>query len=385
MNAKSLIILVGWLTVSCLASAQTPSAGADTVPVLVFDSDVHDFGTVSEKDKYAVHSFSFTNTGKSPLVVNNVTSSCGCTATNWTKTPVDPGKTGIVTLTYSTVGRVGAINKVATVFTNEEGGFKRHRLSITGTVVEKPNDPPANFIDTIGGVAIESVYLNFENFNFETNNLKSFYIKNTNKDAGAYFSIESLTTDTMPQYLYLKYPDSLKADWPGQIDFTINGPLTTEKRGRVVETYRLSIKDNAGQLLGTKDIKTAVNHLDDFRKLSTLQSVSAPQVDINNTVLNFGTVKTGFLGLFGGKAKQQFVLTNKGKSDLILHTVSSDDPRVHLPDLKGRTVKAGESLAVTVTVIANELDSDLSTDVYIVCNDPKGPVRRVKIDAQKAK
>jgi hypothetical protein len=64
--------------------------------------------------------------------------------------------------------------------------------------------------------------------------------------------------------------------------------------------------------------------------------------------------------------------------------MNSEDNRVRLPDLKGKTIKAGESFTVHATVFAKEFKSEnLDTEIYIVCNDPKGPVRRIKVTANK--
>ena len=44
-----------------------------------FDKLTHDFGTFSEKAPVVNCSFSFTNVGEQPLVINQAVASCGCT------------------------------------------------------------------------------------------------------------------------------------------------------------------------------------------------------------------------------------------------------------------------------------------------------------------
>jgi len=60
-----------------------------------------DFGTVKEGD-IVKHSFTFTNTGKSPLVIQNARSSCGCTVPEWPEDPIPPGGTGEITAKFNT-------------------------------------------------------------------------------------------------------------------------------------------------------------------------------------------------------------------------------------------------------------------------------------------
>jgi hypothetical protein len=352
---------------------------APKLPVFSPEEALHDFGTIGENDGYAEHIFKFKNTGDAPLTVNRILTSCGCTKPEWTETPLEPGQEGIIIITFNPKGRLGNFNKSATVYTNEDNGYKRHKLTITGTVVEKPSDPFATYIDTVGGVGIEAKDLIYKNFNPEKTNRKAMYIKNYNAET-VYFSWENV-----PEYVSVNAPDSLKAEWPGEISVIIDGTKTTEKRGRTKDSFKWNIKNRDGKLLGSGNITATVNYIDDFKQLSPLQGVNAPHLEIKNNQLAFENVKTGFLGL-GGTANKEFILTNTGKSDLILHSVSSDDGRVHLPELSGKTVKAGESLNVRVTVKAKELlDSNIEDDIYVVCNDPKGPVRMIKVTAIKNK
>ena len=65
-------------------------------PELTFEKTVHDFGTVPFKGE-AIFEFTFTNTGKEPLIIQNCQSSCGCTAPACPKDkPVKPGEKGTI-------------------------------------------------------------------------------------------------------------------------------------------------------------------------------------------------------------------------------------------------------------------------------------------------
>lgn len=348
------------------------------VPVFSPVETSHNFGTIGENDGYVEHIFKYKNTGDAPLIITRIQASCGCTKPEWTESPVEPGQEGIIIITFNPKGRIGNFNKSATVYTNENDGYKRHKLTITGVVVEKPSDPHVYYTDTIGGVGITNKDLTFQNFITTGANRRQMHIKNYN-DETVYFSWENI-----PEYVTVKCPDSLKADWPGEILITIDGRKTLEKRGRIKESFKWTIKNQEGKVIGSENITATINYIDDFKALSPLQSVNAPHLDIKNTQLSFENVKSGFLG-FGGTVSKEFIATNTGNSDLILHSVTSDDIRVHLPDLSGKIIKAGESLAIKATVKAKELHSDIDTDIYVICNDPKGPVRRVKVLAQKAK
>ncbi|MBK6771107.1 MAG: DUF1573 domain-containing protein [Ignavibacteria bacterium] len=66
------------------------------------------------------YSFKFTNKGKSPLIIEKVQTSCGCTgATTGGKNEYAKGESGEVKITFNTQGREGRQEKHIMVFTND--------------------------------------------------------------------------------------------------------------------------------------------------------------------------------------------------------------------------------------------------------------------------
>ena len=83
----------------------------------------------------ASYEFKFKNTGNQAIVIASAQASCGCTTPDWTKTPVMPGKSGIVKAVYNSAGRPGVFAKTVTVMSNATEGSKV--LSLKGTVLTK--------------------------------------------------------------------------------------------------------------------------------------------------------------------------------------------------------------------------------------------------------
>ena len=101
-----------------------------------FDKVTHDFGTFPESSPVVTCTFSFTNVGEKPLVVNQAVASCGCTVPEYTKAPVKPGEKGEINVTYNGTGKFpGHFKKSITVRTN--GAVEMTRLYIEGTMEEK--------------------------------------------------------------------------------------------------------------------------------------------------------------------------------------------------------------------------------------------------------
>ncbi|MBQ4420558.1 MAG: DUF1573 domain-containing protein [Bacteroidales bacterium] len=102
-------------------------------PEITFTEMVHDYGEVV-KGGNGICEFEYKNTGKAPLMLTNVRSSCGCTIPSWSKEPLMPGKSAKIKVKYNTKN-VGTINKSITVESNASNGTVV--LKITGKVVNK--------------------------------------------------------------------------------------------------------------------------------------------------------------------------------------------------------------------------------------------------------
>lgn len=136
---KISLLFLSALIVFCLnAQNNVASEVAETpAPTISFEKSTHDFGKIKEADGKATYTFTFTNQGKEPLVINRVQASCGCTTPEWTKEPIAPGKKGTITATYNPTNRPGAFNKAITV--HSSGSTDPVRLFIKGDVIPKTN------------------------------------------------------------------------------------------------------------------------------------------------------------------------------------------------------------------------------------------------------
>jgi hypothetical protein len=132
------------------AKLTAPSAAAKVSPVttegqnmkpsdITWTEDVHNFGDI-EKGKPVTHDFTFKNTTKQTVLITNVKPSCGCTAANYTKTPIKPGETGVVSATFNAAS-AAPFTKTVTVTTNDSDVKKV--LTIKGKVLEAPGATPA--------------------------------------------------------------------------------------------------------------------------------------------------------------------------------------------------------------------------------------------------
>ena len=127
-------ICISIAVLSVNAQSPKPSNKKSKAPKIIFDTTVHDYGNIMSGDDGTCE-FKFKNTGKEPLILTNVYSSCGCTVPSWPKEPIMPGKSETSKVKYNT-NRLGTINKKVTVVSNSENGTIE--LFIKGNVSAKP-------------------------------------------------------------------------------------------------------------------------------------------------------------------------------------------------------------------------------------------------------
>lgn len=104
----------------------------DKIAKIEFKETTIDYGTI-EKGANGIRTFEFTNTGDAPLIISNVTSSCGCTVPKKPENPILPGMTGEIEVKYDTK-RVMPIRKTITVLSNAE--TPTVALKIKGEVID---------------------------------------------------------------------------------------------------------------------------------------------------------------------------------------------------------------------------------------------------------
>ena len=90
-------------------------------PKIAFDKTEHDFGTINEGDVVETV-FTFTNTGKSELIIASAKGSCGCTVPEWPKEPIMPGDEGQIKVKFNSSKKPNLQQKQVTLMTNTETG-----------------------------------------------------------------------------------------------------------------------------------------------------------------------------------------------------------------------------------------------------------------------
>ena len=124
-----------FLTLTLLLLVAMTVGAQERQAQIKFDKVSYDFGKFSENSPVQKTTFTFTNMGTAPLVINQAVASCGCTVPSYTKTHIKPGEKGKIDITYNGKGKFpGHFKKTITVRTN--GTPEMTRLYIEGDMEE---------------------------------------------------------------------------------------------------------------------------------------------------------------------------------------------------------------------------------------------------------
>ena len=107
----------GKLSTELVNNPKSATESSNRMPAIEFEKTEHDFGKVLQGE-VVTYSFHFTNTGNAPLLISNVSTSCGCTVGDYPHTPIAPGEGGVIKATYNSKGHHGMQNRSLTVVAN---------------------------------------------------------------------------------------------------------------------------------------------------------------------------------------------------------------------------------------------------------------------------
>jgi mono/diheme cytochrome c family protein len=110
------------------------SSWAEPRPRLEFEETAFDFGVLIQ-GATVQHLYNFKNKGDSPLVIESVSTSCGCTAAVVSDPVIKPGASSQIKAGYDSHGKFGNVQKFIVVHSNDPEK-RTVNLVISGLVVE---------------------------------------------------------------------------------------------------------------------------------------------------------------------------------------------------------------------------------------------------------
>ena len=140
---KKFLAILLLLSGTFIAGAQTTTTGPSSQPnpeVLQLKESEHDFAQIPQ-GKPVFYIFTVTNTGTTPLKLDDVHASCGCTTPEWSRDPIAPGASAEIKVGYNAASE-GVFTKSINITYNTN---QTKQLLIKGLVWKAPDgSAPAN-------------------------------------------------------------------------------------------------------------------------------------------------------------------------------------------------------------------------------------------------
>jgi hypothetical protein len=133
IKTSMLVLALGLMSFSANITSKDPIIEETSALALAWKSDNVEVGKIPQGTPKLIQ-FEFKNNSNKEVIITNVKPACGCTAADYTKTAIQPGKIGYVKATYNAVAP-GNFTKTVTVTTSADANPKV--LTFKGTVIAK--------------------------------------------------------------------------------------------------------------------------------------------------------------------------------------------------------------------------------------------------------
>jgi len=360
----TILLLIWFLTPYIYLHAQNPTKGG----IINFPIQVHNFGKIEESKKFATYKFKYWNDGDTPVKINRVETSCGCTTPYWSTNEINPGDTNYLEARFETTNRLGKFDKSITVYTNSPQN-PVFFLGIKGEVI-KPIPQVSNgaAIPHLGELEFSDRIIQFDTLWDNQNMTRSIRITNNSDFAAKFQSLESYK---LPQYVTITgYPETMEPGESLKITVTIDG---ISAPGYGFGGFELPfISNHPGSPYTSVGISYSRKQY--FPKLSKRQLRKAPRLSVNPQLHDFGKQRPG------GFLKTKFTFQNKGKKPLEFKSINPDCPCIRLTIPK-TILDAGESMEIDALFDTVTKNGTKSMGIRIVCNDPTNPERYIWLKA----
>lgn len=320
----------------------------------------HDFGAFDEEDGKVSTDFRFINDGDTPVVIDHVRSSCGCTVPEYSKSPVNKGDTASVTVVYNPTGRPGRFSKSLAVKLSDGSTEKLH---IKGVVIGAQNTLKSRFPLTYGPLRLRGDMITFGSV--KTGKIKSQYIEVYNASRQPVVP----RWEGIPKYLRITAAHDTVNPGEQGVYSLVFAPVKSTPYGLLTDSVKLTVGEQPPM---TVSIAAIVE--EDFSTMTDSQMADAPKISTDSDRLDFGDFTTS-----SGRITRRLKITNTGKNDLLLRRVYTADNGLTVK-LKDQKVKKGKSTVAEVTFDPTGFTAPiLNSRLQIIANDPERPMTTIRL------
>jgi hypothetical protein len=343
------IILFAFLLVYCSLSYSQNGAS------IHFESPGHNFGKENEENGELQHDFLFTNSGVDPLIVTDVSASGGVLVKGWTKIPVMPGDSGIVSVGYDPTNKPGKFNRSITV--SSTGNPPSVILRLLGDIIPREKSTRELYPIEMGLLRLKSDHIIFGTIFPGSVHTSAMPVINLSRET------LDISFTQVPGHISVKaMPERLG---PGDNGLIIASHDAGRINGWGMTTGNLRILLN-GSAPGRNILYLSANIREDFSGQSDEERERAPVISFENPVFEFNTLR------HGETIEHQFDFTNTGKSQLIIRAVRSGCGCTSAQPMKSM-LQPGETGSIKAVFNSSGFQGRQNTVINVISNDPANP------------
>lgn len=345
----------------CLMLASIASIAQLADPI-VFTEKTHDFGSIAAEGGNVDTEFTFINKSGRSIRILTVQPSCGCTTPQWTREPIEDGKSGVIKASFDPRGKIGYFNKSITVVTDYDG--QTITLAIKGNVESQLKSKDEADFDVVNGALrtrvstlnIGKIFLNKENGPW------SFDLLNDGKNTMTFAEVKS------PAYIKVTLPTELKAGERGILKLAYDAKM---RNTYGFSSDNIEIKTNDTE----SPIKTFLVYAtveEYFPPVTAAILEVAPVLTIENADIKFGDLQET------ATLQRDVVITNKGKKELSIRALQ---PNCNCLTAVAETmvIKPGQSTKIKITFSPKGRPGIQNKSIAVYSNDPRNPVQRITL------
>lgn len=360
MNQRVLVTLLisTFLVIPVLCSAQVRYD-----EVVEIDNNEYDFGFIREAEGIVGCSFVLKNVSDISFTIYNISVTCSCTTTEWSKEPIQPGEVTEIKASFNPYGYSGQITKPLLLYIT--GVEKPIELSIKARVI--PLSIEEKYSLRLGPVFVSDTLVNAGISHPGSQLVGKFSLANSTDNA------IGIGFNEMPDGLrILDYPDSLKSNQETDVVFCI----PTDSLSMGYNTIDLSTLVDGEPYSLRIDYATVI----DNSSASPEDMRQGPNPRLSpSTELFTGAV-------YGSPAQFNLSISNRGSQPLVIFKADAvSDADVFLPGVitawSCDTLEPGASGFVSITIDTSKFEpyEMASFQVVLTTNSFLKPQTSVKV------
>lgn len=334
------------------------SLGVVAQETLKFNEDSHDFGIIQEEKGIVSFVFEFENMGETPVLIQSVKASCGCTTPSWTREPVLPGNKGTIKTAFNPHHRRGVFSKSITVTTNV--GVKK--LMIRGNITPRPKTLIDLYPKKMGKLRVETAYVLFNDLGKKQERMIEIKVVN---DSAEDIDVEF---EKLPEYLHIEGKIKLrpleKAVW--KIIYDASKTTFYGFKNDIIPILVNGERHNANSFVITATV------LDDFSEMTKEQLEQAPAVQLSKSDGVFIDTQAGEI------VEMLFRVKNTGQDSLFIRSVDYSSTALKV-EIETKVLSKGQDAVVKVFFDTKHKKGYQNEQISLITNAPETPIVNFRI------